>query len=291
MINRLLAAALAFAALCLANLAALAAADPYASDWNRGQKAAARLIAAGAPGGGVQAGIEIALEAKTHTYWRVPGDAGVPPVVSFEGSTNLASAELLFPAPLRLIEEGAVIFGYEGDVVLPLVVIPTDMTKPVSLKVKINYAACERICVPVEASLALVLPGDGKAGPNAALLADALARVPQTRALAAAGPLALLGLSYGTGDGTATGKPRFGVDVRVPEAAKTVTLLPLAAEGWFLVIAPGVATGPGLWHFAVSVDDMPKDGGSAPVATSFVLIADDRAIEVATTLDAGRLKP
>jgi DsbC/DsbD-like thiol-disulfide interchange protein len=157
------------------------AAEPYASDWVDGLKSSARLIAAGSKDGALQAAVEIKLAPGAITYWRNPGDAGVPPTLSFEGSSNLAQARASFPAPQRLREnDGGEAFGYDRGLVLPVDVEPIDRAKPVTVALKLNYAVCEKICVPAQASLSLVLPPD-RAGtsPFAGPIAEAKAMIPR----------------------------------------------------------------------------------------------------------------
>ena len=164
---------LAALALLLAASPAFAA-GPFDSDWAPGAKSRARLIADGAG-----AGFEIALDPGAITYWRDPGEAGVPPTFDFSGSDNLAKAEVEFPAPERIPEpDGSVAFGYRGGVVLPIRVVAADPGKPVRLVAKVNYAVCEKICLPARASAALALGAPG-ASPNAAALDAARGRVPQ----------------------------------------------------------------------------------------------------------------
>jgi DsbC/DsbD-like thiol-disulfide interchange protein len=157
------------------------AADLYASDWVDGLKSSARLIAAGSKDGVQQAGVEIKLAPGAITYWRNPGDAGAPPTLSFEGSSNLAQARASFPAPERLREnDGGEAFGYDRGLVLPVDIEPIDRAKPVSIALKLNYAVCEKICVPAQASLNLVLPPDGAgASPYAEPIAKAKATIPR----------------------------------------------------------------------------------------------------------------
>jgi DsbC/DsbD-like thiol-disulfide interchange protein len=117
------------------------------------------------------------------TYWRTPGDAGAPPVFSFEGSENVANVTIFYPAPKRIDEAGTEAFGYVGDVTFPLHVSPRDDALPVHLTMKMNYAVCERICLPSMAEANLTLPPaieatarSGSAPPAA--IASAEARVP-----------------------------------------------------------------------------------------------------------------
>ena len=162
-------------ALALGGLAAPAlAADAFSTDWAAGAKSEARLVAAGRD----LAGFEVRLAPGAITYWRDPGDAGVPPTFDFTGSDNLAKAEPVFPAPKRIREsDGSEAFGYERDVVFPLRVEPSDPAKPVTLKLHANFAVCEKICLPAEARLMLTLPGAGS--PHADLVEAALAAAPR----------------------------------------------------------------------------------------------------------------
>ena len=93
------------------------------------------------------------------TYWRDPGDAGLPPTLDFSASDNVASVELEFPAPKRIKEaDGGEAFGYDGGVVFPLRVKPRDPAKPVTLKLNADFAVCEKVCLPAKAHLELTLP-------------------------------------------------------------------------------------------------------------------------------------
>src|ERR1700721_3864575 len=115
--------ALAAALSLLLPAASASAADAFSTDWGRAAKPRARLIA----GGGDLAGFEIALSPGAITYWRDPGDAGLPPTLDFSGSDNVASVVPEFPAPKRIKEaDGGEAFGYAGGVVLQLRVKPRD---------------------------------------------------------------------------------------------------------------------------------------------------------------------
>jgi DsbC/DsbD-like thiol-disulfide interchange protein len=101
----------------------------------------------------------------------------VPPVFDFSHSMNLRSAEVAFPVPQRINEAGSEVFGYEGRVVLPVRVMPQEQGKPVDLVLDLDYAACEKICMPVHAELQLHLPA--KDGEQSQALAAAEAAVPR----------------------------------------------------------------------------------------------------------------
>jgi DsbC/DsbD-like thiol-disulfide interchange protein len=153
-------------------LATAAQAAPFASDWSVSAKSRARLIADSSG-----AGLEIELAPGAITYWRDPGEAGVPPSFDFSGSQNLGHAEVEFPPPERIPEpDGSVAFGYRESVILPIAVTPADPSKPVRLAARVDYGVCEKICLPAKAQGELTLaPGDS---PFAPALAKARAQTP-----------------------------------------------------------------------------------------------------------------
>jgi len=129
-----------------------------------------------------RAGVEIKLKDGWKTYWRYPGDSGVPPLLDFSKSQNLKAVVVRYPAP-TLFSDGAGgnSIGYKGTVILPLHVVAQDASKPVTLNLKLDYAVCEKLCVPAEAKLELLLTGAETA--NEAALDAAEARVPKAVAV------------------------------------------------------------------------------------------------------------
>jgi DsbC/DsbD-like thiol-disulfide interchange protein len=159
-------------ALILAASPALAVAR-FDSDWSVSAKSRARLIA-----DNKGAALQIALGPGAITYWRDPGEAGVPPTFDFSGSTNLARAEVDFPAPQRIAEpDGSVAFGYRDGVILPIRATPTDPSQPVRLVAKVDYAVCEKICLPAQAKAEIAVEA-GASSPFAEDLTRARASVP-----------------------------------------------------------------------------------------------------------------
>src|SRR5215218_6741686 len=115
-----------------------------ASAWDKGLRSAARLIAAGtetiAGQPTLRAGIEIRLDPGWKTYWRYPGDSGVPPVFDFSGSENVKNVAVLWPAPHRFSDGSGNSIGYERSAILPLHITPQNSTRPVTLRLKLDYA-------------------------------------------------------------------------------------------------------------------------------------------------------
>ena len=159
-------------------LASLLAAAPVAAPAFGDPPAEARLLAGweSAPGARV-AGLEIALDPGWKTYWRSPGEAGIPPAFDWSGSENVAEVAVEWPAPLLFDSFGFATLGYADRVVLPLRVTSADPAAPARLALTLDYAVCAEICVPARAELTLDLaPGAPEAG-RAAIVA-ARARLP-----------------------------------------------------------------------------------------------------------------
>ena len=140
-----------------------------------------RLIGVeGSVQGRTAAGVEVLLAEDWKTYWRMPGDAGVPPQFDWKGSGNVASVKVLYPAPKRLAEPAAETIGYKGGVLFPIQVEPKDPLRPVELKLALEIGICREICVPAIANLALTIPPSTQpAAVVPAGLSRALDRVPR----------------------------------------------------------------------------------------------------------------
>src|SRR5271166_2120145 len=120
----------------LAAVAGSARGGDDASSWDGDARGAVRLIAGSSREGAsapMPAGIEIRLGPGWHTYWRYPGDAGVPPRFDFAGSRNVKAVTVLGRAPKRIREQGLSAIGYTRDVILPLLVVPQDRAQPTTL--------------------------------------------------------------------------------------------------------------------------------------------------------------
>ena len=121
----------------------------------------ARLVSGtvgGAENGELLAGVQIRLEPGWKTYWRTPGDSGVPPSFDWSGSKNLKEAQVLYPAPHRFADAGGTAIGYEDEVVFPVKITPERPGEPVELKLNVAYGLCKTLCIPNQASLSLELP-------------------------------------------------------------------------------------------------------------------------------------
>ncbi len=139
-----------------------------ATAWESHEFARARLVSAVAAVGElneIRLGLQFRLSPHWKTYWRSPGDAGLPAKIEWAGSENLAEAKVLWPVPERHTLLGIETLGYENEVLLPLLVKPITPGQPVKLRAGVDYLVCEKICIPVHAAFKLDLPA-GEAVPS-----------------------------------------------------------------------------------------------------------------------------
>lgn len=129
------------------------------------------------PDGGRMAGLRLSMEPGWKTYWRSPGETGIPPRFDWSGSRNVAAVELHWPRPALFQSFGMRTAGYADVVVFPLEVTPVDPALPMQLALTAELGVCKDICVleHVEAELA-IQPGDAEIG--ARQVRSALRRVP-----------------------------------------------------------------------------------------------------------------
>ena len=171
------------AAVAALSLGCLGPAAAASSPWVKSDHVEARLVTAVSGTGdlsAIPAGVEVRLDGDWKTYWRSPGDAGLPPTLDWQGSQNLGSADLLYPAPERVTVLGIQTFGYKHDVLFPIDVKLADRSKPLDLKLKLDILICADQCIPKSLDLALAVPA-GPATPDgddAQAIAKARAAVP-----------------------------------------------------------------------------------------------------------------
>jgi DsbC/DsbD-like thiol-disulfide interchange protein len=154
------------------------------------------------PGRPLTVGLHLRMEPTWHTYWRNPGDSGLPTRVEWELPEGFSAGELQWPQPVRFHTGPLVSYGYEHEVLLPVQVqVPTALaSREVHLTARVRWLECREICLPGKAELSLSLPVRPSAapGPAAALFEQARRRLPRRdeawgfSASAAAGSIGLV---------------------------------------------------------------------------------------------------
>ena len=106
--------------------------------------------------------IPISLEVITNPgwkiYWRYPGDSGLPTEINFNDSSNVKSFQIFWPAPFRFSTFGIDTFGYEGQIIFPINVIPEIVNEMINLNTQISLLACNEICIPFQEEISLQIP-------------------------------------------------------------------------------------------------------------------------------------
>ncbi len=244
--------------------------SPNTSPWVDHDHSAVRLIAGSRSGSVFLGGIGFQLEPGWKTYWRTPGDSGVPPRIDFSKSGNVEAVTILWPAPTKFADgAGGHSFGYQKQVVLPLRIVARNPDKPVILRTTINYAVCEKICVPVEASTELTFTSVVSA--EDFTLSAALDTVPKPANIGDPNPITIRGVKR---DGKSV-----HVDVLAPEARE----VDLFAEGptpdWALPVPKLLAREPGLQRFGFNLEGLPEGTSHEGAALKLTLASGRNAYE------------
>ena len=234
-------------------------------------KSQTRILSAGAPlAGAYRVGLDVTLAPGVLTYWRSPGDAGIPPEFDFKGSQNLGAAKVLYPAPERIMEDGSTAYGYLTEVLFPILVTPKDPSRPTVLQVSLHYATCDTLCVPAQAEQSIRLsPGDPP-GPEAGKILEWTARAPSPLPSKLAPRVSLL-----RGGDKSLWRAVFAA------SSEKSDLFVEGADGWYFDSKPA-----GLGAFDISLAQAPDGATSAIPPVTLTYVEGARAYEAHVSLDA-----
>ncbi|HWN80215.1 MAG TPA: protein-disulfide reductase DsbD domain-containing protein [Bradyrhizobium sp.] len=271
-------AALGFAATLLASSLALEARAQDSSPWQRDGHSAVRLLAGSRSGAVLMGGIAFQLQPGWKTYWRTPGDSGVPPRFDFSKSENIEAVTVLWPAPTKFDDgAGGYSLGYHDQVVLPLRIVAKNADKPVTLRADINYAVCEKLCIPVEASAELAIASVASTEDSA--LFAALDTVPKPANVGDPNPLTIR-------DVKREGKSTVLVDVAVPDTRAVDLFVEGPTPDWALPVPKLLERSPpGVKRFAFELEGLPPGTNPEGAALKLTLVGGDRAYEFNINLD------
>lgn len=107
-------------------------------------------------------GVYITMKEGWKTYWRSPGDAGIAPKFSWEGSSNIEDIEVHWPAPMSFDSFGFLTWGYENEVVFPVTAKIKDQASDLQVNLKFDYGVCAKVCIPISENISLLLPAGEK---------------------------------------------------------------------------------------------------------------------------------
>jgi DsbC/DsbD-like thiol-disulfide interchange protein len=271
-------AALGFAASIFVSSVAIEARAQDASPWQRDGHSAVRLLAGSRSGSVLLGGIGFQLQPGWKTYWRTPGDSGVPPRFDFSKSDNVEAVTVLWPAPTKFDDgAGGNSLGYHDQVVLPLRIVAKNTDKPVTLRADVNYAVCEKLCIPVEASVELAF--NSVASTEDSALFAALDTVPKPANVGDPNPLTII-------DVKRQGRSEVLVDVVTPDERPINLFVEGPTPDWGLPVPKLLDHGPpGVKRFAFALDGVPPGVNPQGAALKLTLAGGDRAYEFNINLD------
>lgn len=234
------------------------------TDWQDTEGARLRLVVEDQPDadGILRGALEIQLAPGWKTYWREPGDAGVPPQLSLDGSTNIDGVVMRFPAPERFTDEWSTWAGYKVSTALALEFATQRPSEPVTLNAMAFLGICEDICIPVQMSFMLETDPSRAGGEPAVAAAFA----------------ALPGAAH---DGFSLTNARMEdgaviLEATVPGDGDEAGLFLAPAGGWALDVAERVEAGKGVSVFRAAILSTPK--GAAPPDIDYTLVHKGEAV-------------
>ncbi|MBL8631001.1 MAG: thioredoxin family protein [Rhodospirillaceae bacterium] len=138
------------------------------------------------PGETVWAALKIEMDPGWHTYWRNPGDSGLPGAIEWTLPSGLSAGEIAWPAPERIPYGPLINFGYSNTVLLP---VPLTIDQSISTAQTLtidasgNWLVCAEICIPDSGTFRVTLnvdPGKPSATSlNAPEIEQTLAAMPK----------------------------------------------------------------------------------------------------------------
>jgi len=251
-------------------LLSLAAALP-AQAMTQDDVLSAQLLSGWQTGSGTHmAALELALAPGWKTYWRAPGESGIPPSFDFSASTNLKSVRFHWPRPAVFDLNGMQTLGYHDHLVLPIEVTPLDASMPVTLRTTVDLGVCKDICLPASVTLDVDLSQQGETAAIKAALAD----VPMQ---ATAAGVTGIGCTI---DPIADGL-RLTADIALPDQGGTeVVVFETATSGVWVSQATSARNGANL---VATSDLVPPQGAPFALDRSGVtvtVVAENSAVEI-----------
>jgi DsbC/DsbD-like thiol-disulfide interchange protein len=263
--------------LCIALPRTALAVTPGESAWVASNGSRVRLISGtpdidGKPT--LVAGVQLRMDPGWKTYWRNPGDSGVPPSFDFKGSKNIKQAELLYPAPHRIGDANGTVIGYDDEVIFPVKITPDHEGEPVELKLAFEYGLCKDLCIPNDVKLELTIAPDQGKG-DAMQLESALALTPKEAA-----PGLLPAVEKVTADLDAP-KPEIVIDAVFPKDAHDTDIFINGEETYVPVPKHEAPLADGKQRFIVSFGSPSEAAALKGKTLTLTLVSDLGSTETA----------
>lgn len=257
------------AALALSVVLGALPAQAASSAWFESEGGRIRLVTSGSPAadGTLRAALQIDVAPGWKTYWRDPGDAGVPPQITFPPASSITTAEIGFPLPKRFDDGATHWAGYEWPISLALTLHTAPGQLPEPLEADVFLGLCQSICIPVQAKLTLDASHNADDMFDRATVSAAFDSVP-----------ALASDSFGVSSAHIEGDTLI-VETAVPSSAEGTLFL--AGDGIYQFGEPErVDNG---MRFTVPILSRPKEA-SAAATIAYTLSNGDAAVDGQFTL-------
>lgn len=247
---------------------AAAPAAASSSRWQESEGGAIRLVTAGtADADGVLKGaLQISLDPGWKTYWRDPGQAGVPPSLDISKSANIESADLFFPAPRRIDDGYAQSAGYARPVTLPVTFKLSDPGAPARIEAQIFLGICKTICIPVKADLTVEPAANPRDTEDVAVVEAGFAALPAEPA-----------------DGFRVDTARIEgdslvVEAKVPDSTGDSALFVASGDGFLFDLPEQESRDGSSVTFSARILEKPEEAVSPSPRFDYTLTADQRAV-------------
>ncbi|WP_205687888.1 protein-disulfide reductase DsbD domain-containing protein [Ciceribacter ferrooxidans] len=267
----------AIAAVLVAALAPALPARAASSDWALNEGGRMRLVVLPADAKGLrQAVLQIEPEPGWITYWREPGDSGVPPAVTVAPSGGFTLGRIDFPVPKRIDAGDLTDIGYDHSVALPLSLSGPPTGKEARLEATAFIGLCKNICIPFQAVLTVDLPANEAADADEArIVADALESLP-----AKAAPDFAVERHAISAD-----LKRLTLEVSLPKGAKDAQAIVTGPSGYVFFASTSASGAGGKTVIEVPIGRLPKNYAIAGKRWDALVIAGGRAIETVLAFD------
>ena len=126
-------------------------------------------------------GLQIEHQPNWHTYWKNPGDSGLPTTMAWLLPAGVTAGDIAWPTPRKLPVGPLMNYGYEGKLLLPVPVSvsPSFVGNALDVKLSAQWLVCKDVCIPQQGDFALSIPAQASTAMHGAAFEGALAAVPQ----------------------------------------------------------------------------------------------------------------
>ncbi len=138
-----------------------------------------------APGAQVWLGLQLQHQPQWHTYWKNPGDSGLPTTLAWTLPPGVTAGDIAWPTPHKIAIGNLANLGFEGTVLLPVPLAiapdfrPSGLAQDLEVRVSASWLVCRQECIPQDGEFALRLPLRGSTALHRASFEAAWAAAPK----------------------------------------------------------------------------------------------------------------